>query len=152
VPDPVPLQEPALEPIDASNWRAVADLEVHPSQRRFVAEPSRYLALCAYGGTWTPWAVRLGDDVIGMLMWAIDPEDGACWLGGVLIDRRWQRRGLGRRAVAAALRRLAAAGTGVGFALSYDPDNEAARRTYRALGFVETGEREGTEVVARLRD
>lgn len=138
-------------PVDASTWRAVADLEVDPAQRRFVAEPSRYLALCAYGGDWAPLAVRLGDEVVGMLMWAIDPEDGACWLGGVLIDRRWQRRGIGRSAVAAALVRLAEQGRVAGFALSYHPDNAVARRTYRTLGFVETGETEGDEVVARLR-
>ncbi len=35
------------------------------------------------------------------------------------------------------------------FALSYQPSNHAARRTYAALGFVETGEREDDEVVAR---
>jgi diamine N-acetyltransferase len=148
--DPVPLHDPVLVPVDASTWRAVADLEVDAAQRRFVAEPSRYLALCAYGGEWTPLAVRLGDEVIGMLMWAIDPEDGSCWLGGVLVDRRWQRRGLGRRAVAQALAQLSDAARAGGFALSYHPDNDAARRTYRALGFVETGETEGDEVVARL--
>lgn len=69
----------------------------------------------------------------------------------MLIDRRWQRRGIGRRALAAALVRLAEHGRVAGFALSYHPDNEVARRTYRALGFVETGETEGDEVVARLR-
>lgn len=140
-----------LEPVDAANWRAVADLEVTAEQRAFVAEPARYLALCCYGTAgWSPVAIRLGDHVVGMLMWAVDPDDGACWLGGIVVDRRWQRRGIGRDAVRAAIDRLTRQGGHRDFALSYRPDNHVARRTYAALGFVETGEREDDEVVARL--
>jgi diamine N-acetyltransferase len=36
------------------------------------------------------------------------------------------------------------------FALSYQPANLAARSLYHQLGFVETGEWEGAEVVARF--
>jgi len=35
-------------------------------------------------------------------------------------------------------------------ALSYEPENTVARRLYESLGFRETGETEGEEVVARL--
>ena len=140
-----------LVPVDAANWRAVAALEVAPEQQDFVAEPSRYLALCAYDGLWTPLAIRAGDDVVGMLMWAVDPDEGAVWLGGILIDRRWQRRGIGRCAVRAATRLLARQEDMLEFALSYEPENDVARRTYAKLGFVETGETEDDEVVARLR-
>jgi diamine N-acetyltransferase len=143
--------EVRLDPIDAGNWRDVADLEVAPEQRTFVAEPSRYLALCAYDGLWTPLAIRAGDEVVGMLMWAVDPAEGAVWLGGVLVDRRWQRRGIGRRAVRAAIELLSRQEETLDFALSYEPENEVARRTYAKLGFVETGELEDDEVVARLR-
>jgi diamine N-acetyltransferase len=140
-----------LDPIDAGNWRDVADLEVAPEQRAFVVEPSRYLALCAYDGLWTPLAIRAGDEIVGMLMWAVDPYDGAVWLGGILVDRRWQRRGIGRRAVRAAIELLARQEETLEFALSYEPENEVARRAYATLGFVETGETEDDEVVARLR-
>jgi diamine N-acetyltransferase len=139
-----------LAPVDADSWRAVAALEVTEAQRAYVAEPAYYLALCAYGGLWHPLAVRLGGEVIGFLMWAVDPDDGSCALGGVLIDRRHQRRGHGRRAIEAALAMLAAEGGHRRFALSYRPDNPA-RRLYLALGFEETGETEGDEVVARMR-
>lgn len=139
-----------LRPVDADTWRAVADLRVAPAQRAFVAEPSRYLALCHYDPAgWTPLAVLLDGRVIGFLMWAVDPEDDACWLGGVLIDRAWQGRGYGRRAMRAALARLTANGCRH-FALAYEPDNRVARSLYASLGFRETGERDGTEVVARL--
>jgi diamine N-acetyltransferase len=138
-----------LRPVGAQDWHEVAALEVTEAQRAFVAEPSRYLALCAYGGEWSPLAVRLGERVIGFLMWAVDPDDGSCWLGGLLIDARRQRRGHGRRAVEAALGMLASEHGHRSFALSYHPDNPA-KALYRALGFVESGEVEGDEVVARL--
>ncbi len=35
-------------------------------------------------------------------------------------------------------------------ALSYEPENTAAKALYADFGFVETGEMEGDEVVARL--
>ena len=146
-------QQVALEPVDATNWRDVVELEVTVEQQAFVAPPARYLTMCAYDGVWTPLAIRADGRVVGMMMWAIDPEDGACWLGGILVDRRWQQRGIGRRAVALALieqddRFADDAGSG-GFALSYEPGNVIARRTYAALGFVETGEMADAEVVAR---
>lgn len=140
-----------VEPVDGSCWRDVADLEVHPSQRAFVAEPSRYLALCCYSDVgWSPLAVRADERIVGFLMWAVDPEDGACWLGGILVDRRHQRRGIGRLATLRAIERLHRLHGYRAFALSYLPENVAARRTYAALGFAETGESEGDEVVARM--
>ena len=35
--------------------------------------------------------------------------------------------------------------------LSYEPENETARRLYASYGFVETGEMDGEEVIAVLR-
>jgi diamine N-acetyltransferase len=138
-----------VRPVGAEDWRDVADLRVTEAQRAFVADPARYLALCAFGGAWQPLSVRLGASVIGFVMWAVDPDDGSCWLGGLLIDRRHQRRGYGRRAVVAALAMLEAQHGHRRFALSYRPDNPA-KGLYAALGFVETGEVEGDEVVARM--
>ena len=37
------------------------------------------------------------------------------------------------------------------FALSYGPTNTVARHLYTSMGFVETGEMEDDEVVARLK-
>lgn len=84
-------------------------------------------------------------------MWGIDPDDGSCWLGGILIDQRHQGRGYGRQAVQVAITMLAEMREQHDFALSYQPTNSAAKKLYQSLGFVETGEREDGEVVARLR-
>jgi diamine N-acetyltransferase len=141
----------SLEPVTDDNWRDVAALEVAEDQKQFVAEPAYYLALCAYGRLWNPLAICLDGEVAGFLMWAIDPGDGSCWLGGILVNRQRQRRGIGRAAVKAAVRKLSAEHGCGEFALSYQPSNEVARGLYLSLGFVETGEHEDEEVVARLR-
>jgi diamine N-acetyltransferase len=148
VPPPNDDEGVTLRTVGADDWREVAGLEVTEAQRAFVAEPTYYLALCAYGG-WHPLAVRLGERVIGFLMWAVDRADGSCWIGGFFIDVRHQRQGHGRRALATALRLLADERGHRRFALSYRPDNPA-KPLYGALGFRETGEVEDDEVVARL--
>jgi diamine N-acetyltransferase len=142
-----------LQPVSKENWRAVAQLKVTAQQAAFVAEPSYYLALCCYEAIWHPLAVILGEEVIGFCMWGIDPADQSCWLGGVLIDQRFQGRGYGRRAIQAALAMLAEQNGCNAFALSYNPSNDVAKRLYQSLGFRETGEleEEEEEVVARLQ-
>jgi diamine N-acetyltransferase len=138
-----------LRPVNGNNWRNIARLQVAEAQRQFVAEPCYYLALCCYGEVWRPLAVYLEEQVIGFLMWALDPADGSCWLGGLLIDQDYQRRGYGRQAVQGAIIMLAEEHGCQHFALSYAPNN-SAKHLYRQLGFRETGEWEDDEVVARL--
>lgn len=140
----------SLRPVDAGSWRDVARLTVTADQQRFVAAPTYYLALCAYGDVWHPLAVHATDGVVGFLMWGIDDDDGSVWLGGLLVDEAFQHRGYGRAAVRAALDELATETGRARFALSYQPANVVARRLYASLGFAETGEVDGDEVVARL--
>ncbi|GAA1585003.1 hypothetical protein GCM10009789_43340 [Kribbella sancticallisti] len=81
-------------------------------------------------------------------MWGVDPADGSFWIGGLLIDRRHQRRGYGRAVVAELLERAVSDGHRAA-ALSYDPGNTVARSFYASMGFVETGELDDGETVAR---
>lgn len=144
------IEEPIrLHPVNSDNWREVIKLEVAESQREFVAEPSYYLALCCYGKLWQPLAIYLGEQVIGFMMWAVDTDDGSCWLGGILIDKKYQRQGYGRQAIQTAIATLTKEHGYQNFALSYSPDNPA-KQLYRELGFTETDEWEDDEVVTRL--
>jgi len=138
-----------LQPVNRDNWREVTKLEVADSQREFVAEPSYYLALCSYDGLWQPLAIYLSDQVIGFMMWAVDEADGSCWLGGILIDQKHQRKGYGRKAIQAAIGILSDKHGYQNFALSYAPEN-SAKHLYHSLGFIETDEWEGDEIVSRL--
>jgi diamine N-acetyltransferase len=139
-----------LRPVNSENWRDIANLQVAQAQREFVAEPSYYLALCCYGNTWQPLAIYLGEQVVGFMMWAVDPADHSCWLGGILIDQSYQRQGYGRQAIQQAISMLAKEYDHKAFALSYQPTNLVAKRLYHSLGFIETDEWADDEIVARL--
>jgi diamine N-acetyltransferase len=144
-----------LVDVTSENWRDVADLQVTPGQHAWVAPVTRYLCLCTYGGVWKPLAIVAEDTAgerrpIGFVMWAVDPDDGSGWIGGLVVGREHQRRGYGRAAVLALLERLRREHGCPTAALSYSPDNTAARAFYASLGFAETGEREDDELVARL--
>jgi diamine N-acetyltransferase len=106
--------------------------------------------VCVRESPWRPLAVRVGGEVVGFVMWGIDSEDESLWIGGLVIDRRQQRRGYGRAVVAQLLERAAADGHRQA-ALSYDPQNTLARSLYASMGFVETGELADNETVARKR-
>jgi diamine N-acetyltransferase len=147
------MTDPIIEPrpIDAANFRAALDLEVTHEQTAWVASTARYLALCGYGGLWHALGLYLGDDMVGFAMWARDDTDDSHWIGGLIIDRRQQGKGYGRAAVTALVAWLRREQGATEIALSYHPANDVARRLYASLGFAETGEHEGDEVVARLR-
>lgn len=138
-----------LEPVTPRNWRDVAAVRARRDQRRWVADVPRYLALCAYGAVWRPLAIVTQDRVVGFAMWGRDPDDGSLWIGGFTIDAREQRKGHGAAALDAAIALLSSQPGARELALSYRPDNEVAKRLYASRGFVETGETEGDEVVAR---
>jgi diamine N-acetyltransferase len=89
------------------------------------------------------------DLVFGFSMWALDENDGSHWIGGFQIDRHHQRQGFGRDALQALLAWLKEEQGAERVALAYDEHNEVARSLYRSEGFVETGEIEDGELVAR---
>ena len=127
---------------------SVTGLGVEPGQRRFVAPVEHYLELCErQGSPWRPFAVLDGGELVGFVMYGVDPDDDSAWIGGLVIDRAHQRRGIGRAVVDLLVARAAAEGRVS--ALSYDPANTVAKALYERAGFVETGERDGDEVVAR---
>lgn len=140
--------EVELQAITPALRVSVVALEVEPEQRRFVTPVEHYLELCDWKGSpWRPFAVLERSEVVGFVMHGVDPDDDSAWIGGLVIDRNHQRRGVGRAVVDLLVARATADGRAS--ALSYEPANTVAKTLYERAGFVETGEREGDEVVAR---
>jgi diamine N-acetyltransferase len=129
------------------DWRQVADVAPQDGQRRFVpALAARYLLLSDRDGVWTSLAVYADDQVVGHVMWAVD-DDGSHWIGGVVVDAPEQGAGVGRALTRTLIAWFASLPARPTVRLSYHPDNHAAGRLYRALGFTPTGEIQDGEIV-----
>lgn len=137
-----------LREVDSGNWRAVADVAPRDDQRGYVAAlGARYLLLAMYEDEWHSCGVYADEVVVGHLMWGFDAQDGSHWLGGLVVDRTEQGRGLGRAAVRTVMAWLAAQPQCRVIRLSYHPGNTVAGDLYRSLGFAPTGLVEDGEIV-----
>jgi len=156
--DPEPGAAISLREITADTVRAVVALEVGPEQRAHVAPNAVSLAEALFNrGAWFR-AVYAGEEPVGFVMLFDPTVDGAVPRGHVrpdqmglwrlMIDRRHQRRGIGRRAldlVCEHVRRRH------GFAMllsSYVPGEHGPGAFYMRYGFTKTGQlrNDGKEV------
>ncbi len=156
-----------LEKVNGKNVWDLLKLKVSESQRNFVASNDisvieAYTAVTANGHAF-PFGIYDDEKPVGFLMIGFDKDDywddapeiakGNYNLWRLMIDESVQGNGYGREAVRLALEfiRTFPCGEAEYCWLSYEPENEAARRLYGAFGFVETGEMDGEEVIAVLK-
>lgn len=135
--------------VTGENYRRCCSLAVSPEQEHFVAPAVSILAR-AYAYRQDGARARIildGDAMVGLLLtrrWA----EGDCYiLDQFFIDRRFQRRGYGRSAVALLLEELRSESLHPAITLCYCEGDEAARRLYQQAGFAPTGERDGNEII-----
>jgi RimJ/RimL family protein N-acetyltransferase len=137
-----------LRDVTLENARACIALAVTPDQAGFVASNAASLIQSKFEPHWLTRAIYDDETMVGFVMYGRDPDFG--W--GVLrlmVDAAFQGRGYGRAALRLVLEDIRAAGApAVG--VSYEDDNQVARRLYRSLGFVETGEQPFGEPFAVL--
>lgn len=136
--------------LTGDNIELVLDLEVRPEQERWVRPVSWYVARSAYENVWTPVAITVEDGIVGFAEWAYDDSDATHCIGGVVVDARHQGKGYGKTGMLALVAYLRQRPNCEVIALTVHQDNATARRLYRSLGFVETGERDGDELVMVL--
>jgi GNAT superfamily N-acetyltransferase len=144
-----------LREITDDNREAVRALRVRGRQKRFVASVSCSLRDAAETPKARPWyrAVYCGDEPVGfvMLSWKArrGPYRGRYFLWRLLIDKRYQGRGIGR-AVLTQIVDLVRADGGTELLTSYQPGKGEPWPFYQRFGFQPTGEVDDGEVVLRL--
>ena len=100
-----------------------------------------------------PFAIRCDGDTVGFAMFAFDeayedPND-RYWLWRFMIDERFQGKGCGSAALREIIRYFREHGAN-NIRLSTKGTNSRALSLYRRVGFRETGEMNGDEIVLQL--
>ena len=149
----------------------IVDLQVAEDQEDFVSSNGDSI-IEAYttpgtGCTAIPFGIYEDEEPVGFVM--VGYNEGALHAFGgdevslvwfdnyslwrIMIDENHQRKGYGRAAMELALDfiRTKPCGEAEYCVLSYEPENEVARKFYASLGFVETGVIDHDEMVAVLK-
>ena len=129
-----------LRPVTKDNIDAVLELNVFEEQRAFVSSTVESLAQAyVYRETAFPFAVYADEEPVGFIMMGYYEEKAYYTLWKLLIDRKHQRKGYGRKALELGILflkeryRVSDIYTGV------SPGNTAAKSLYLSMGFKETG-------------
>jgi len=137
-----------LREITPENYRAVFALKVAPGQEGFVANNVYSLAQAKVFTQAVPLAIYADETPVGFVMYTPE-EEGKFYIWRYMIGAEHQQKGYGRAALKVVLDHLRALAAHE-VALSYEPSNTVAARLYASFGFVETGEVDDGELVARL--
>ena len=150
---------PEIRPVTKDNWKELIRLKVREDQTHFVASNLYSIAESQFGdeyeGHWDlfPYGIYDGDTPVGFLMYGCNFEhlQQQVFIQRLMVDENHQGKGYGRFGMEKILELFHADDRIQEVGISYEPENEAARKLYASLDFVETGEMVGDEVLAVLQ-
>jgi histidinol dehydrogenase len=130
--------------VTADNLVAVGKLEVAPGQRGFVASNPWSLAQVAHEPAGRAAALYDGDMPVGLVLLYDERRDkdkpaNQLYVWRLMVDARFQRRGIGRLAMAWVVEQARQGGY-ASVSLSHWPEDGHAGPFYERLGFTYTGE------------
>lgn len=135
-----------IQPITGRNWVEALALRVSAEQELFVPSVAMSLAK-AYirpdGITFDPFGIYSfeHDALVGFYTYMYRPHDmRVVYIGGFLVDEKYQRQGFGVQAMDAFLARVQDESAETeGVYLTVHPENHAAESFYGRFGFSKTG-------------
>lgn len=140
-----------LKPITKDNWRDVCvKLSLEEEQKNFVA-PNWYSVLEGiFNENFVSRAVYAGEELVGYTLYGLDAETNQWWIIRLMTDKNHQHKGYGRATMLALIETIRAQPGCDAIYISFEPENDVARKLYASLQFEDTGKIEHGEVVYRL--
>jgi len=140
-----------LRKIDEYNFAKVLRLEVAEDQQDFVTSNAFSLSQAYVMPECRPLAIYNGMSPVGFAMYALDRDENEYWIYRLMLDKNQQRKGFGREAMKLLIAQIKKeAPDRRAIYISFEPNNEGAKRLYTSLGFVPDGREVDGETVYRL--
>ena len=146
-----------LREISAETVADVMRLAVKPEQQRFVASNTFSLGEALFSEMAWYRAVYEDENLVGFVMLRDEsiaknpPEAPSIGLWRLMVDHRFQGRGIGRRVVEQVVNHAVRKNRFTGLFTSYIPGPAGPEGFYLSLGFVPNGDVKDNETVALLR-
>lgn len=137
--------------IDRHNFFDVIDLKVADEQKSFVASNVFSLAQAKAYPECVCLAIYCDDVLVGFTMYCMDFDDKEYWIYRLMIDEKFQGKGYGKAAMEELIDRIKQDRAYHVIYLSFEPENERAKRLYEKLGFVADGRVIDGEVVYKMK-
>lgn len=145
-----------LREITADTVIRIVRLSVAESQKGFVAPNAVSLSQALFAPEAWYRAIYCDDEPAGFVMLADDtlktppPENPGIGVWRLMIDAKFQGRGIGRAAMARVIEHVRGKGCFRSLELSYVPGPGCPEPFYRSLGFRPTGQMDEDEIVLAL--
>ena len=144
------MAEVVLTDITKDNWEQCANLRLSTKQGGLVAPNLYSIAESRIEPSFTPLAIYHDGEVVGFIMYGLDPDDGQYWIYRLMIDQTHQGRGYGKAAVVEVINRIKQIPGIHEVYVGYKPQNTVAAALFASLGFERTGQMFQGEFIARL--
>ena len=140
-----------LELVSENTFFPVLRLKVSTEQEKYVSSNLVSLAQAwLYYDKAKPYAIMDDDTVVGFLMLDWDEEERTVGIWRFMIGADYQGKGYGRAALTQAINMIRDTGKFDMVYLGYVPGNEVAEKLYYSLGFKDSNERDGDEIILKL--
>lgn len=140
-----------LKEITRHNFNDVINLSVFDEQKNYLASNMYSLAQAKAQPECIPLAVYNDNDLVGFVMYCMDFDDKEYWIYRIMIDKKYQKMGYGRKAMKCILEKLMEDTAHDKVYISFEPDNVVAKKLYEELGFAADGRVIDGEIVYCLQ-
>lgn len=147
------MENITLQKIDVTNFIDCFHLQLGAGQEKFVSDPIRSLAQAyVYYHQCAPFGIFADEKMVGYVMVIYDYDEKTYNIWHMMIDKSQQKKGYGRVALQKVLTYISKKpfGDSDHVLLTCNPENEAAYRLYKQLGFTESGRQDEDEIELEL--
>ncbi|UJF15911.1 GNAT family N-acetyltransferase [Jeotgalibaca sp. MA1X17-3] len=131
-----------MKDIDDTNESTVRNIRIKPGQEKYIESVDECLAEAKEIQEFHPVAICSEEDIVGFAMYGSFGPDKDTWIDRIMIDEKFQGKGLGRKAMLNLIDIVQKEYDINEIYLSIIEGNEAAQHLYNSIGFVFTNEKD----------
>ncbi|GGE79154.1 GNAT family N-acetyltransferase [Priestia taiwanensis] len=140
-----------LEELHEHNWYECCQLEVAENQTNHIEPNAVSIAQSKFEPSLRTFAIKYEEKTVGFFMFnTVEEELGGHWIYRIMVDKQYQGRGIGKRAMQLIIEEIATLPQAKRIVVGYHPGNTGAHQLYASVGFVDHGNRFGKEMAVVL--